>query len=119
MAMHTLRPPGCSSPGVRMTFMAREPYGRRRGGESGKVGKWVKRVTRPIQNAGGVPDGSRGLSESASDTPGHNAKRIAPRRGCQNLPTFMRAALGGDGVLQIGNPKSSIDNQQSAASLHP
>ena len=40
-------------------------------------------IPRPSENAGGVPAISRGLSESASDTPGQHSKTSRTPAGCQ------------------------------------
>jgi hypothetical protein len=48
-------------------------------------------------NAGGVPALGRGLSESASDTPGHGAKTKRTPAGCQQrlaLPPRLRPLQG-------------------------
>jgi hypothetical protein len=48
----------------------------------------MTRLPRRSPNAGGVPAFSRGLSESASDTPGHGAKTKRTPAGCQQRLAF-------------------------------
>ena len=52
--------------------------------------------TRAPQNAGGVPEISRGLSESASDTPGQRSPMARTPEGCQNHspPIVLRPLRG-------------------------